>query len=73
MHACSPDLVLKLDVPTEVAMARKSEITAAESDRKRDALQKIHYHATCQELVIDSTQPLEDVLLQVKTAVWKQL
>ena len=34
---------------------------------------RIHYGPTCEEIVIDSTQPLESVLLQVKTAVWKKL
>lgn len=71
--SCSPDLMIKLDVPSEVAIARKPEISVAESERKREALGKIRYHATCQEVVIDSTQPLGTVLLQVKTAVWKQL
>ncbi|MEN8184414.1 MAG: hypothetical protein ABFS46_17965 [Myxococcota bacterium] len=72
-HACAPDLAIKLDVSSEVAISRKPEISPAESQRKRDALRKIHYGTTCQEIVIDSTQPLESVLLQVKTAVWKQL
>jgi thymidylate kinase len=49
VRACAPDLAIKMDVPSEVAIARKPE------------------------LVIDSTQPLESVLLQVKTAVWKKL
>jgi thymidylate kinase len=71
--ACPPDLAIKLDVPSEVAISRKPEISVAESQRKRDALQRIHYGSTCQEVVIDSTQPLECVLLQVKNAVWKQL
>ena len=71
--ACPPDLAIKLDVPSEVAISRKPEISVAESQRKRDAMQRIHYGSTCQEFVIDSTQPLERVLLQVKSAVWKQL
>ena len=73
MQACAPDLAIKLDVSSEVAIARKPEISVAESERKRDALHRIHYGPTCEELVIDSTQPLESVLLQVKTAVWKKL
>jgi thymidylate kinase len=73
VRACSPDLAIKLDVSSEVAIARKPEISVAESQRKQEALQKIHYAPTCEELVIDSTQPLESVLLQVKTAVWKKL
>jgi thymidylate kinase len=73
VRACAPDLAIKLDVPSEVAISRKPEISVAESQRKRDALQKIQYGPTCEELVIDSTQPLESVLLQVKTAVWKKL
>lgn len=71
--ACAPDLAIKLDVPTEVAISRKPEISVEESQRKRDALKRIHYDASCEELLVDSTQPLESVLLQVKTAVWKQL
>lgn len=73
VRACSPDLAIKLDVSSEVAISRKPEISVAESQRKREALQKIRYAATCEELVIDATQPLESVLLQVKTAVWKKL
>jgi hypothetical protein len=60
-------------VSSEVAISRKPEISVAESQRKREALQKIRYAATCEELVIDATQPLESVLLKVKTAVWKKL
>lgn len=54
-----PDLTFVLDVPAEVARARKQEVTAREAERQRVA-----YRALAEELgaqVVDASQPLQVV------------
>ena len=59
-----PDLIFILDAPAAVLQARKQEVTPSESARQRTAYRALAHefrHAS----VIDTTQPLEQVVSQV--------
>lgn len=68
-----PDLVIKLDLPPEVAARRKPEMTLEELGRRRQAVRDVHYGETCRYAEIDASAPLEKVLLAVKRAIWEAL
>jgi thymidylate kinase len=67
-----PDLVVKLDLPPEVAARRKPEMALEELRRRRQAVRAIHYEG-CAYAEIDASAPLEEVLVAVKRAIWEQL
>jgi thymidylate kinase len=69
----APDLVVKLDVTPEVAYRRKAETPRGEVERRRVAVQKVDYGPGSEILEVDATLPLDEVLLQVKHAIWAQL
>ncbi|MGI9435939.1 MAG: hypothetical protein ACR2Q4_14120 [Geminicoccaceae bacterium] len=68
-----PDLVVKLDLPPKIAAGRKPEMKIEELERRRQAVQAIHFGKQCSCVEIDASAPLEHVLLEVKRAVWEQL
>lgn len=63
-----PDLAVKLVVPTEVAIARKPEMTAEEIDNKRSIIMgmRISDHTA----VIDTSRPFEITRGEVMKAIW---
>ncbi len=72
--ACNaPDLAIKLKVSPEVANRRKPEASAAEVSRRLEALAQIEYGERCDHLVLDADRPLEQILADVKRAIWKRL
>ena len=68
-----PDLVVKLDVTPEASTSRSPETAAWEVKRRRVAVRRIDYGPSSETLEVDATQPLADVLLEVKAAIWAQL
>jgi len=68
-----PDLAIKLRVSPEVAIARKPGVQAAEIRRRLEALSRIDYGKRCDHLVIDADRPIEQVLAEVKQAIWERL
>jgi hypothetical protein len=66
----APDLIIKLDVPPQVAAKRRPEETLDELARRRNAVHTIHYGNRCRHIEIDASAPIEEVLLSVKRAVW---
>ena len=68
-----PDLVIKLRVSPEVAVARKPEMSKDEIERRRNAVAAIQYGSRCLEVEIDADRPLDVVLLDVKRAIWERL
>lgn len=68
-----PDLVIKLNVTPEVALARKPESPAGVVRQKVAAIQSLQFPAQTMVVDIDATQPLSDVLLKAKWAVWESL
>jgi hypothetical protein len=68
-----PDLVIKLDVTPEVAMARKSDTPTDIVKQKVDAVKSLKFPPQTTVVNIDATQPLDQVLLQAKQSVWQHL
>jgi thymidylate kinase len=69
----APNLALKLDISPEVAVRRKPEMALAECARRRAAVATLDWGPRCRHVVIDAEQPLEQVLLEAKRAIWAEL
>jgi hypothetical protein len=69
----APDFAIKLKWTPEVAHRRKPEASEAEVSRRLGALAQIEYGERCEHLVVDVDRPLEDVLADVKRAIWERL
>jgi thymidylate kinase len=68
-----PDLVIKLHVPPDVALARKPETPREQVLRGVRLVRDLRYPATTRVLDLDATRPLADVILAAKRAVWDAL
>jgi thymidylate kinase len=68
----SPDLVIKLDLTPEVAAERQSETSIEDLHRRRRVVHEMDFGDTCGHVVIDASAPLEDVILNVKRAIWER-
>lgn len=71
--AMPPDLVIKLNVTPEVALARKPESPAETVCKKVAAIEALQFPSQTTVINIDATQPLSEVLLKAKWAVWESL
>ena len=65
----APDLFLKLIVPTEVAIARKPEMTAEEIDNKKAAVRAMYLDCHCVE--IDTSRDKSITFGEVMDAIWQ--
>lgn len=73
MVRIQPDLAVKLILPPEVALERKSS-TAAEIVRlKAAAVEQLEFGSQTRVVSIDATQSLEEVVRAAKKAVWDAL
>lgn len=70
---CPPDLVLKLYVAADVAARRKPEMAPEWIARRAEAIRGLRFPPATRVVDIDANQPLEQVLLQVKRAIWEHL
>ncbi len=68
-----PDLVIKLHVPAEVALQRKPETPREQVVRGAQLIRDLRWPATTRVVDLDATQPLEQVIVQAKRAVWSAL
>lgn len=68
-----PDLIIKLNVTPEVALARKPNSPAQGVRKKVTAVQALQFSSDTTVVEIDATQPLQAVLQEAKQAVWKKL
>jgi hypothetical protein len=66
-----PDLLIKLMVPTEVAILRKPEMTAEEIDDKKAAVRSIHFGSREEE--IDTSCKLIVSICKVMQAIWEEI
>ncbi len=73
VELCPPDLVVKLHVSPDVALQRKPETPVDQVHRKVDVVRQLQYPPTTRVVDVDANQPLEQVLLQVKQAVWDSI
>jgi len=65
-----PDLVIKLDVPLETALARKSDMSREEIDKRIKAVAAMSFPERTKVVVVPADLPLEEVLLRAKKAIW---
>jgi hypothetical protein len=72
-NASSPDLVIKLLVPFDVAAARKSDTPTSQLRRKIAAVRALRFPAATRVVEINADAPLPEVLLAVKRAIWDEL
>lgn len=68
-----PDLVIKLNVTPEVALNRKPESPADIVCQKVNAIQALQFSPPTIVVDIDATQSLEQVILEVKQAIWEHI
>ncbi len=65
-----PDLVVKLNLTAAVAVSRKPEMSVEECRRRIAVIDGLVYPAATLTLSLDATEPLEEVLLKLKTDIW---
>jgi hypothetical protein len=68
-----PDLVIKLHVPPDVALQRKPESPREQVERGARLLRDLRWPATTRVVDLDATQPLAQVIVEAKRAVWSAL
>ena len=73
MNRYPPDVVIKLLVSPEVALARKSARSENQLRRKVEVIRQLRYPTGTRVVEVDANLPLERVLLDVKRAVWESL
>ena len=72
MVACRPDLVIRLNVSLEVALARKPDHRPSSLARKIADVPKLRFEGA-PIVEIDAEQPLDTVLAQAKAAIGERL
>ena len=65
-----PDVVVRLNVPVEVAARRKPDTPPDQLRRKVEIVSRLKFPAVTRVIEIDGAQPLERVLRDVKEALW---
>ena len=68
MASCLPQLVIRLAIDAETALARKPDHAAAELRDKIEVMAKLHYNGAC-IIDIDSRQPYAEVLRRTIAAI----
>lgn len=68
-----PDLVIKLNITPEVALARKSETPSEIVHQKVAAVRALQFAPQTTIITLDAEQPLDRVLVKAKRAVWESL
>jgi thymidylate kinase len=68
-----PDLVFKLRVSPEVAARRKPETPPAQLRTGLELLGRVQFPPTTRVVDLDAEQPLADMILEAKRAVWASL
>ena len=69
----APDLVVKLHVSPEVASRRKPETPQEQLRTGIDMVRRLQFPATTRVLDMDAEQPLDQVILEAKRAVWESI
>jgi len=72
MANMAPDLVVKLIISPEVALERKPDHLLSEIEQKVAVVNSLHF-LDAKIISIDASASLEEVLLEVKRAIWQML
>lgn len=67
------DLVIKLSVKPEVASARRPDMSIDEIQRRIHVVESLQYAPASCVKTVDSSEPLAEVALKVKQAIWRHL
>ncbi|WGY46802.1 hypothetical protein [Vibrio sp. ABG19] len=67
-----PDLVIKLNISAPVAMERKSDMSFEQFKQRAAANLALNYPSPTRVINIDAEQPIEQVLLEIKNAIWRE-
>lgn len=70
---CPPDLVIKLHLAPELAARRKPETPAAQIRSGAELVRRLSFPSTTRVVDLDASQPLDQVVLQVKQALWEAI
>jgi thymidylate kinase len=73
MEAVVPDLVIKLHVSPEVSARRKQDGSLDSLARRVEVVHRVQFSGAARIAHVDANQPLEQVLLEVRRAVWEVL
>lgn len=68
-----PDIVIKLNITPEVAKARKAGTPSEMVHKKVAAVQALKFPHQTTVITVDAEQPLDQVLVTAKRAVWESL
>jgi hypothetical protein len=68
-----PDLVVRLRISPEIAVARKPDMTRAEITRRDTAIGSMSWGEGTRVVDVDASQPLDDVIREVLLAVWGEI
>ncbi|MGP8307972.1 hypothetical protein [Vibrio sp. YIC-376] len=67
-----PDVVIRLNVSPDVAVQRKSDISYGQCNKRINAINSLQYPAPTRVVDIDANQPIEQILLEIKHAIWRE-
>ena len=68
-----PDLVVRLRISPEIAVARKPDMTRAEITRRDEAIGSMSWGEGTRVVDVDASQPLDDVIREVLLAIWGEI
>lgn len=68
-----PDLVVRLRITPEIAVARKPEMSESEVERRDGAIGSMTWPEETRVIDVDASQPLEEVLREVLVAIWEEI
>jgi hypothetical protein len=68
-----PDLVVKLHVTPEIALARKPETPAEQVRRGIEVIRGLQFPPSTRVVDLDGEQSLAQVVLEAKRAVWETI
>lgn len=73
MEAIAPDLVFKLHVTPEVSARRKQDGSLESLASRVEVVKRVQFSDRTRVVHVDADQPLEQVLLAVKRAIWEAI
>jgi len=73
MEAVAPDLVIKLHVTPEVSARRKRDVSLDSLVSRVEVVKRVQFPERSRLAQVDADQPIEQVLLEVKRAIWEAL
>ncbi|MEO7136268.1 MAG: hypothetical protein ABI037_01000 [Gemmatimonadales bacterium] len=71
LEAVAPDLVIKLHVTPEVSARRKQDVSLDSLVSRVEVVKRVQFSERTRVVHVDTDQPIEQVLLEVKRAIWE--